>query len=70
VPSPVRLIVNPASGGGRGGRLAPSVLDELRRLGLSARREDTRDLDHARMLALDAAHRGEIVAASRASIRA
>lgn len=59
MPAPVCLIVNPASGGGRGGRLAPPVLDELRRLGLTARRQDTRDLAHARALALEAAHAGE-----------
>jgi YegS/Rv2252/BmrU family lipid kinase len=56
----VRLIVNPAAGGGRGGRAAPAVEDALRAYGLTVRREDTRDLDHARELALQAGHGGEI----------
>jgi len=63
VPSAVRLIVNPASGGGRAGRIAPAVLAELRRLGLAARRSDTRDLQHARALALEAAQDGETAVA-------
>jgi YegS/Rv2252/BmrU family lipid kinase len=54
------LIVNPAAGGGRAGRAAGEVLRTLRALGLTTRREDTRDLDHARELATEAARRGEI----------
>jgi YegS/Rv2252/BmrU family lipid kinase len=57
------LIVNPSAGGGRARRLAPGVMDELRRLGIQARRCDTRDLRHARELALEAAQRGETVLA-------
>ncbi len=56
----VCLIVNPAAGGGRAGRAAPGVVDALRGHGLLVRREDTRDLDHARELALGAAHKGEL----------
>ena len=61
--APVRLIVNPAAGGGRAGRLAPRVDSALRGQGLVVRREDTRDLDHARELAVEAARAGETVAA-------
>jgi len=57
------LIVNPSAGGGRARRLAPGVLEELRSLGVQARRCDTRDLQHARELAVDAARRGETVVA-------
>ncbi len=59
MPAPVCLIVNPAAGGGRAGRAAPAVMDALRGHGLTVRREDTRDLDHARELALEAARAGE-----------
>jgi YegS/Rv2252/BmrU family lipid kinase len=62
-PPPVRLIVNPAAGGGRGGHAAPAVVDALRARGLTVRREDTRDLDHARALALEAARGGETAVA-------
>lgn len=61
--APVRLIVNPAAGGGRAGRLAPDVERALRGHGLAVRRHDTRDLDHARALAVQAARTGETVAA-------
>jgi YegS/Rv2252/BmrU family lipid kinase len=53
------LIVNPAAGGGRAGRVAPAVVEALEGHGLRVRREDTRDLPHARELALEAARRGE-----------
>jgi YegS/Rv2252/BmrU family lipid kinase len=59
VPAPVRLIVNPAAGGGRAGRSAPAVVDALRGHGLDVQRADTRDLPHARELALEAARAGE-----------
>ena len=59
-PRSVCLIVNPAAGGGRAGRAAPGVVDALRGHGLTVRREDTRDLDHARELALGAARGGEL----------
>lgn len=61
MPAPICLIVNPAAGGGRAARLAPSVEQTLRAGGLTVRREDTRDLDHARALARDAAGAGETV---------
>jgi YegS/Rv2252/BmrU family lipid kinase len=63
VTPPVRLIVNPAAGGGRAGRAAPAVLEALRGYGLAARRTDTRDLDHARALAREAANAGETAVA-------
>jgi YegS/Rv2252/BmrU family lipid kinase len=43
--------------------VAPAVERELRRLGLSVRRVQTRDLDHARALALEAAGNEETVVA-------
>jgi YegS/Rv2252/BmrU family lipid kinase len=63
VPAPVRLIVNPAAGGGKAGRLAPSVERALSGHGLTVTRRDTRDLDHARELGLAAARAGETVVA-------
>lgn len=56
------LLVNPVAGGGRGLRVAPAVERRLSELGLEVRRRDTRDLDHARELARDAAERDETVA--------
>ncbi len=61
-PARVCLIVNPSAGGGKAGRLAPRALTALRGHGLQARREDTRDLAHARELAIAAARDGETVA--------
>ncbi len=58
---PVCLLVNPAAGGGKAARLAPGVEQALRGHGLSVRREDTRDLVHARELALAASGAGETV---------
>jgi YegS/Rv2252/BmrU family lipid kinase len=63
VPAPVCLIVNPAAGGGRAGRGAPAVERALRERGLSVRRVDTRSLEHARGLGLEAARAGETVVA-------
>jgi YegS/Rv2252/BmrU family lipid kinase len=63
VPAPVCLIVNPSAGGGKAGRVAPEVERTLRGHGLQVRRVDTRDLDHARALARDAAASGETVVA-------
>jgi YegS/Rv2252/BmrU family lipid kinase len=63
MPAPVCLIVNPAAGGGKAGRLASAVESELRRLGLTVRREDTTHLEHARELGLAAAQAGETVVA-------
>jgi YegS/Rv2252/BmrU family lipid kinase len=59
---PVRLIVNPSAGGGRAWRLAPQAEQALRAHGLEVRRQDTRDLEHARALALEAAQAGETAA--------
>ncbi len=61
--APVCLIVNPAAGGGKAGRIAPDVERTLRAHGLTVRRVDTRDLDHARDLAAEAAGRGETIVA-------
>jgi YegS/Rv2252/BmrU family lipid kinase len=61
-PRSVCLIVNPAAGGGRAARLAPQALAELEAHGLTVHRSDTRDLEHARELAREAAHAGETVA--------
>jgi YegS/Rv2252/BmrU family lipid kinase len=60
---PVCLIVNPAAGGGRAGRIAPLALEALAGLGLSVARSDTRDLQHARALARAAAGGGETIVA-------
>jgi YegS/Rv2252/BmrU family lipid kinase len=59
--APVRLIVNPSAGGGRARRLAPEAERGLRALGLTVQRSDTRDLQHARELAVAAARGGETV---------
>jgi len=57
------LIVNPSAGGGKAGRVAPEVERTLREEGLQVRRVDTRDLDHARLLAGEGARAGETVVA-------
>ncbi|HWY90848.1 MAG TPA: diacylglycerol kinase family protein [Solirubrobacteraceae bacterium] len=62
MPAPVLLLVNPSAGGGRARKAAPGVQRRLRELGLEVRREDTRDLDHARALARVGARAGETVA--------
>jgi YegS/Rv2252/BmrU family lipid kinase len=61
VPNPVCLIVNPSAGGGKSAKLAPAVLAELQRHKLIARRVDTRDIDHARVLGREAVAAGETV---------
>jgi YegS/Rv2252/BmrU family lipid kinase len=58
---PIRLIVNPAAGGGKAARLAPQAEDALQARGLTVLRSDTRDLEHARELAVQAARAGETV---------
>jgi YegS/Rv2252/BmrU family lipid kinase len=63
VPAPICLIVNPAAGGNKAGRVAPEVERRLRDYGLTVRRVDTRDLDHAHALASEAARAGETVVA-------
>lgn len=62
MPAPVCLLVNPSAGGGRARKAAPRVERRLRELGLEVRRQDTRDLEHARALAREAAGAGETVA--------
>jgi YegS/Rv2252/BmrU family lipid kinase len=61
--APVCLIVNPSAGGGRAGRLMPAAERALRSHGLQVRRVQTRDLEHARELAVAAVERGETVVA-------
>jgi YegS/Rv2252/BmrU family lipid kinase len=63
VSAPVCLVVNPAAGGGRAGRLAPEAERALRAHGLTVRRVNTRDLEHARALSAEAADNGETVVA-------
>lgn len=60
--APVALLVNPAAGGGRARRAAAPVERRLQEHGLSVKRHDTRDLDHARTLAREAAQAGDTVA--------
>jgi YegS/Rv2252/BmrU family lipid kinase len=62
VSAPVCLLVNPAAGGGRALRVAGEVEGALRALGLEVKREQTRDVEHGRALACEAARRGETVA--------
>ncbi len=57
------LIVNPSAGGGRAGRALPEVSAALTRLGLEHRAELTRDLEHARELARQAAAVDEVAVA-------
>lgn len=59
--APICLIVNPSAGGGKARRLAPQAEQLLREHGLEVRRVDTRDLAHARELAVAAARAGETV---------
>ncbi len=57
------LIVNPHAGAGRAGRALPTVCAALERLGLEHAVERTRDIEHARELALAAAAAGEMAVA-------
>lgn len=63
MPASISLIVNPAAGGGKAGRLAPAMQSTLEGYGLTVHRRDTRDLEHARELGLTAARAGETVVA-------
>jgi YegS/Rv2252/BmrU family lipid kinase len=54
------LIVNPSSGGGRGGKSLPDVERLLRESGVSFQRVVTTDLSHGIELALAAHERGEV----------
>jgi YegS/Rv2252/BmrU family lipid kinase len=57
------LIVNPASGGGRAGRLLPEVLAELERRDLAHRVSRTLSIEHARQLAREASEAGDVAVA-------
>jgi YegS/Rv2252/BmrU family lipid kinase len=57
----VALIVNPSAGGGRAARALPAVEARLRALGVDFEVDATRDLDHARALAVGAAQHGRVV---------
>lgn len=59
---PVRLIVNPSSGGGRALRELPKAEAALRRLDLTYAVHPTTDLEHGRELARAGAESGELVA--------
>ena len=63
MPRPLRLIVNPTSGGGRAARLLPQVLAGLAEAGYEAETAVTRSLDHAKELAVEAAAEGTTVGA-------
>jgi YegS/Rv2252/BmrU family lipid kinase len=58
---PIRLIVNPHSGGGRALRALPTVEAALTRLGLTHTTHRTTDLEHGRQLARAGADAGELV---------
>lgn len=62
-PRPIALIVNPAAGGGRAGRLLGAVGNALAAQDLRHRIERTRSLHHARELARAAAAAGEVAVA-------
>lgn len=59
----VALIVNPSAGGGRVARLLPGVERWLRVHGVAYHVERTRDIEHARELAVAAAAAGEVAVA-------
>jgi YegS/Rv2252/BmrU family lipid kinase len=59
----VRLIVNPAAGGGRAARVLPAIEGTLRGRGVPVAVARTTDLEHARALAREAAAGGEVAAA-------
>jgi len=59
----VRVILNPAAGGGRAGRMAAAIARELAARGLDAEVVQTRGPGHATALAAEAADHGIVVAA-------
>jgi YegS/Rv2252/BmrU family lipid kinase len=63
VSRPLAVICNPAAAGGRGLERLPLVVGELQRLGVEHRVVKTRDIDHARAAAAEAAANGESVVA-------
>jgi YegS/Rv2252/BmrU family lipid kinase len=62
-PRVLSLIVNPAAGGGRAGRLLDSVQSALGASGHQFHVQLTRNIDHARELAIAAAAAGEVAVA-------
>lgn len=58
----VSLIVNPAAGGGRAAQVQPQVERALVALGTTFHSTQTRDIEHARVLARAAASAGEVAA--------
>ncbi|HEX7298491.1 MAG TPA: diacylglycerol kinase family protein [Solirubrobacteraceae bacterium] len=58
----ITLVVNPSAGGGRAARALPVVQARLAALGCDVETAATRDLEHARDLAADAARDGRVVA--------
>ena len=56
----VALLCNPSAGGGRAARLLPRAEAALRTLGVDFHSAVTRDLEHARELARQAAQAGEV----------
>ncbi len=63
VSRPLAVICNPAAAGGRGLERLPLAVAELQRLGTAHRVVETRDIDHARAAAAEAAANGENVVA-------
>jgi len=59
----VALLCNPSAGGGRAARILPRAERALRDLGVGVHVALTRDLDHARELAREAAQAGEVTVA-------
>jgi YegS/Rv2252/BmrU family lipid kinase len=57
----IALVVNPSAGGGRAARVLPGVERRLRALGLTVTTTATRDLAHARELAVASARAGRVV---------
>ena len=57
------LLVNPTAAGGKARRLVPEVAAEFARLGAPNRVVETRDIEHAKEAAVEAAEAGETVAA-------
>jgi len=57
------LVVNPAAGGGRAGRLLPAVREVLDDAGVAHHVCASTSLEHARELAVAAAGRGDAVVA-------
>jgi YegS/Rv2252/BmrU family lipid kinase len=61
VPGRYAVICNPASAGGRGRKRLPVAVAELERLGVEHHVVETRDIEHARDAAREAAAAGETV---------